>query len=112
MINDITIWFDSETRPDEDFHTYLSSREEERKNILRKVYTDLVILARSLGQTPAQARGVVESLFRTFTAEVFLYTFLGTDDLAVAITEDTTLAWLNFDVAGTPIRQRLVNRLS
>lgn len=111
MQNDIQLWFDHSTNPDEDFYGYLSSQEAARKRTLRKVYVDLVKLARDLGQTPAQTRNKVEGLFRAFTAEVFLFTFLGTSDLADAIAADATLPWLDTDVQGATIRQRLLNRL-
>jgi len=97
---------------DEDLLLRIRSQRNRRGKTLIRVAVDLTRLATQLGQTGTQAREKVEALFRTFVKEVYLYEILGTDDLAVAIAADTTLAWLNVDVSGLTIRQRLVNRLT
>ena len=109
---DITTWFDTPDNIEEDYLTVLRAKEEDRKRIVYKIQHDLIGLARGLGQTQAQVRTKLEELFTTFSAEWALYILVGSDSLRTAIEADVTLSWLNVGVAGTSIRQRLVNRLS
>jgi hypothetical protein len=84
----------------------------ERLSTITTIQGDLIKFALGEGFTAAQVRGALEDLFRTFVADWTLYLLVGADDIATSIQNDATLGWLDIDVSGTPIRQRLINRLS
>jgi hypothetical protein len=83
-----------------------------REDKVQKLQRDLMEFAVSQGYTANQARNAIEALFRTFVTEWFLYLVCGSDDITTAIQDDITLTWLNTQVGGQTIRQRLINRLS
>jgi len=105
-------WFDGRYSEDRDYLDKLEEDEQVRKDLVRNIINDLLTLARTLGQNQTQATTKVEALFLTFAAEWNLYMFAGSTAIITAIQNDATLPWLDTDVAGLTIRQRLVNRLS
>jgi hypothetical protein len=76
------------------------------------ICNDIFKFAVSQGYTENQARNAIESLFRTFSTQWFLYLICGADDIVTAIQNDATISWFNTQVGGQTIRQRLINRLS
>ena len=97
-----------------DFEDYVNeffARELERKRVVFKIQYNLYQLATSLGQTPAQARNKIDELFSTFAAEWSLYVITGSPAINTAVSNDATIAWLDVDVQGTSLRQRILNRL-
>lgn len=83
-----------------------------RVDQVQEVVRDLYSAARNIGQTDAQAKSKIQDLFNTFAAEWSVYALVGADGIVTGIQNDVTLPWLDTDVAGTSIRQRLINRLS
>jgi hypothetical protein len=97
---------------DDDLVDRLYTGERRRTKNLYSVSVALTRAAVTAGQTNTQARDKVEQLYRLFATETFLYTLLGTSDLADAIQADVTLPWLDIDVSGKTIRQRLIEKLT
>jgi hypothetical protein len=83
-----------------------------RETEIQRIQYDLAAFAISQGYTANQTRSAIEALFRTFVTQWFLYIVCGADDIVTAIQNDATLPWLNTQVGGQTIRQRLINRLS
>jgi hypothetical protein len=86
--------------------------ERARKAILWRVQRDLYNAAVTLGQTDAQATAKIDALFSTFAGEWSLYILTGSPAIITAIQNDATIPWLNTQVDGQTIRQRLIARLS
>jgi hypothetical protein len=86
--------------------------ERERKITLWRTQRDLYTAAVALGQTDAQAEAKIDALLSTFAGEWSLYILTGSTAIVTAIQNDATLPWLNTQVAGKTIRERLVSRLS
>ena len=83
-----------------------------RQEVLLQIQSDLIDFGLTEGFADAQVRTALETLFRTFAPEWSLYLLVGADDLATAITADTTIPWLDTLIGGVSLRQRLVNRLT
>lgn len=83
-----------------------------RRHLVLKTVKDLFDLAISLGQTETQAEAKIDALFEAYAAEFSIYILVGSPAITTAIQNDATLPWLDTDVAGLSIRQRLINRLS
>lgn len=90
----------------------LTSAISERWRALIQIQADLIRFGKTQGYTPAQISGAVQDLFDTFPQEWLAYLLASTPALANAISADITLSWLNIDVGGVSLRQRLINRLS
>ena len=97
---------------DGDALVWAKGREEARKEAVWIIQRDLFKLAKDLGQTNQQAITKVDQLFSTFAAEWAIFVLTGSDSINDAIQNDATIAWLDTDVSGQTIRQRLLNRLS
>lgn len=98
--------------PDDALLSSLHSEEWLRKETIWRVQNDLVTLALGLGQSTAEAATKVDALFSTFAAEWAIYVLTGSPAIITAIQDDATIPWLDLDIAGTSIRQRLINRLA
>ena len=83
-----------------------------RTAIIEDIYTDLLAFGEAQGYNASTLTGAIENLFRTFATEFYTYTLIGSRDLAAAIDNNVTLAWLNTDAGGKTIRERIVSRLS
>lgn len=103
--------FPDEVIPDDWMATFRGA-EATRKTLVFKIQHDIVVAAETLGQTDAQADAKVDTLFSTFASEWSIYILTGATAIITAIQNDASIAWLDTDVAGTSIRQRLINRLS
>jgi hypothetical protein len=90
----------------------LYSNYQQRIELIWKIQNDLAKLAAGLGQDATQIETKVDLLFSAFAAEWAIYTLTGSPAIVTAITDDITIPWLDTDVSGTTIRQRLLNRLS
>lgn len=97
---------------DEDFVDWILHEELKRKYIVWKVQNDLAKAAAGLGQNPTQIETKIDALFSTFAAEWAIYVLTGSPSIITSIQNDVTLAWLDTDISGTTIRQRLINRLT
>lgn len=82
-----------------------------RKLTVWQVQKVLFDVATGLGQTAEQAHTKLDALFTTFAAEWAVYVLTGSSAIITAIQNDATIPWLDTDVGGTTIRQRLINRL-
>lgn len=91
---------------------YLEILEARRKFTVFGIQQDLHAAAIALGQTEEQAETKIDLLFSTFAAEWSLYMLTGSPAIITSIQNDATIGWLDTDVAGVSIRQRLINRLS
>ena len=83
-----------------------------RLHTILSAQADLAAFGLSSGYSQNQIRGAFEALFTAFLSEWMLYLLTGSSALATAITNDTTLSWLDLDASGQTIRARLINRLS
>lgn len=105
-------WTDSNFSFEADYLHTLYSAEMERRIVVWKVQHDLAEAAAGLGQTYAQIGDKMDTLFSTFASEWSIYILTGATAIVTAIQNDATIGWLDTDVSGTSIRQRLINRLS
>lgn len=97
-----------------DFDNYIADQYQyavDRTFMVWTIQRDLYDAALSLGQTDAQARTKIDTLFTTFAAEWSIYVLTGSPSITTAILTDVTIPWLDTDVSGTSIRTRLANRL-
>ena len=94
------------------FQLLLDFEEENRKRILQSIRGELVKFSLAQGYTLNQTRGAVETLHTTFLSEINAFLYAGTDTLATALTNDTTISWFNLDAGGKTIRERLLDRLA
>jgi len=97
---------------DDDYISSIESAATTRRYRVYQVIHDLAKAAASLGQTESQIENKVDALFSTFAAEWSIYILTGATAIIDAIQNDATLPWIDTDVNGTSIRQRLINRLS
>jgi len=104
--------FDNTYDFEDDYIGELRVARREREELVMRTQHDLAAAARGLGQTGGQIRTKVDSLFSTFASEWSIYILVGSTAIIDAIQNDATLPWLDTDVSGTSIRQRLINRLS
>lgn len=86
--------------------------EDVRRTIVHKIQQDLHTLALQLGQTEDQASSKIDTLFATFSGDWSLYILTGSPAIKTSIQNDATIPWLDTDVSGQTIRQRLLNRLN
>lgn len=108
----IMYWTDIEaSRREEEADTAIRVSQSDRNVVVRKLVNDLYSAGRTLGLTKAQALGYVNELFNAFPGEWAVYVIVGADGIITSIQNDATLPWLDTDVAGVTIRQRLINRL-
>jgi hypothetical protein len=84
----------------------------DRQEVLDRIVTDLVDFGISQAYTDPQIKGALYTFHETFALDIFLYLQVGNGTLVAAIANDVTIPWLDIDVSGTPLRQRLINRLS
>ena len=92
--------------------TQILQARQEREAIVSELIRDLTVAAEGLGQTAAQVDAKLDALFLTFGNEWDTFERTGSTAIITTIQNDATLLWLDTDVAGTTIRQRLINRLS
>jgi hypothetical protein len=97
---------------EEDYLQSFLAAEVQRRLAVYRLQKDLHDAALTLGQTTVQADTKIDTLFSTFAAEWAIYVLTGSPSIITAITDDVTIPWLDTDVGGTTIRQRLINRLS
>ena len=109
---DLNKYFDGNSRSDQELVSDLVDQEWARKIVVATITRDLAVFAVTSGQTRAQTSAKIEQLFSTFAGEWSLYILAGSDALKTALANDVTIAWLDTDVNGTPLRTRLINRLS
>lgn len=83
-----------------------------RRHLVLKTIKDLFDAAIQSGQTDVQAEAKIDELFTTYAAEWSIYILAGVPAIITSIQNDATMPWLDTDVAGVTIRQRLINRLS
>lgn len=105
-------WEEQAYALDYDYLLDLQFSETFRKGNVWKIQNDLAKAAAGLGQTAQQIEIKVDLLFSTFAAEWAIYVLTGSPAIVTAIQNDVTLPWLDTDVSGLTIRQRLINRLS
>ena len=82
-----------------------------RKEVFYKVIEDLWDAASDLGLDKPATKSRIEDLYLTFAAEWALYFLTSSPAIETAIQDDTTLGWLDFEVGGKTIRERLITRL-
>lgn len=100
-------------RPDfSRFHSYHLVAEAQRKELYFQVLEALWKLGKDLGLSDANIFGKLDDLYLAFASEWQLFLLTGSDAIATAIQNDVTLPWLDTDVSGTSIRDRLVAKLS
>ena len=90
----------------------LETQEYSRRHLVLQTTKDLYDAAIALGQTDVQAEAKIDDLFATYAAEWSIYILVGNPTIITSIQNDATLPWLDTDVQGLTIRQRLINRLS
>jgi hypothetical protein len=99
-----------ETRDGE--HHFKRARERRQRKIDGVMALMANVFAVNEGFPRAGVSSRIETLFSTFAGEWYLFQVAGSDSIATAILTDATIAWLDTDVGGTPLRTRLANRLS
>jgi len=92
--------------------SYINAGRSLRQKTVDYVQIDLANYATSLGQTRTQIEDKLDTLFNTFASEWSIYLLVGATGIIDAIQNDVTIPWLDTDISGTTIRQRLINRLS
>lgn len=110
-----TEWFDKRFSDDRDYLAVLRYLQEERQEVVWNVQHDLAIAAANLGQSRSQIESKIDDLFSTFGAEWSVFILAGATSIVDAITNDTTLSWLDVvypQGSGVTIRTRLLNRLA
>lgn len=90
----------------------LDLAEQVRRHRVLRIQQDLTNFGEALGQTDAQITTRLDELFLTFADEWWLFERTGSAAIITAISSDVTIGWLDTDVSGTTIRQRLINRLT
>lgn len=84
----------------------------ERFERLQRILVDLHRFGINQGYTTNQINTALENLFETFATSWLLYVLIGSPKITDDIQNDATLGWLDTDVSGTTLRQRLINRLT
>lgn len=105
-------WVDNKFSLADDYLRKLERQEEDRKFIIAKIQNDLATYAASLGQTSVEIENKVDALFNTYAIEWVTYRAIGDPTIITSIQNDTTMPWLDTDISGETIRQRLIDRLS
>lgn len=78
-----------------------------------RIIRELEMAGQVLGLDDADIQAKLNQLFSAYPGEWAIYFVTGANLAIVpAITNDTTIPWLDTDVSGTTLRQRLVNRLN
>lgn len=111
-MSNVKPWFSDPENPEVDFIELLRSQESARKEVVLAAQARLVSLLRRGGQSTAEAETSLQDFGSTFGAELVQFILFETTAAVAAIAADVTLAWLDTDVSGTTIRQRLINQLS
>jgi hypothetical protein len=99
----------------DDYVVVLRRQEGDRRNTVWKIQHDLAFAAADLGQTGTQIESKMDELFSTFGEEWAIYVIAGAIVIIDAITNDTTLPWLDTiypSGSGITFRTRIINRLS
>jgi hypothetical protein len=113
MSIDLTPWFDnSDPIGDRLGARHFKDARIRRFRTVDKIQADLATFAQGLGQTETQTAAKLETLFSTFPSQWTLYLLVGSTAINSAIANDVTIGWLDFDVNGTPLRERILNRLT
>ena len=90
---------------------YFNLDRRDREHVVVKIQHDLASFAVSRGYSQNQTAAALDTLFNTFATEWVLFLLVGSTVIKNAIADDVTIPWLDTNIGGKTLRERLIDRL-